>query len=223
MDPSQYRRVFALAGDPSDKRVLDKAGLEKAARIIILASKVKGAGQSVDNQTLMVTIAAAVRPRTRTIPTAVEIVDEGNLHYDRILQDVEYINGKDCCERLTSQAVLNPGVTEIYGRLLNFSLQTNEIYITKIPKELIGKSFKHAQIHFLDYDDEEIVPIGIERSSKKGSNTKPIFIPGITQNLGTEEIVLRQDDQLVVMAYDRPSYALIDEKGRWNPTYLARV
>ncbi|MCP4679976.1 MAG: hypothetical protein GY854_31685 [Deltaproteobacteria bacterium] len=222
MDSHNYSRVFALAGDPSDKRTLDKASLGKAARIIILSPEDCVDKELKDNQTLMVTIAAAVRPRKEDIPTVVEIIDDDNLNYANILHDVEYINGKQCCERLTSQAVLNPGVTEVYTTLLNFSLETNEIYIIPVPRELLGKTFKEVQLHFLDLDDEDIIPIGVERVSEDNPNTKPVFYPGVAGH-GDDPLTLGQGDRLVVIAYDRPACALIDENGKWSPTYLARA
>ncbi len=223
MDSLNYRRVFALAGDPSDKRTLDKASLGKAARIIILSSEDCVDKELKDNQTLMVTIAAAVRPRRGDIPTVVEIIDDENLQYANILQDVEYINGKQCCERLTSQAVLNPGITEIYTTLLDFSFETNEIYIIPVPTELLGKTFKEVRLHFFNLEDEDITPIGVERASGNSPNAKPVFYPGIARRGNDDPLTLDQGDRLVIIAYDRPTFALIDEDGKWSPTYLARA
>ncbi|MCP4606644.1 MAG: hypothetical protein GY847_40080 [Proteobacteria bacterium] len=223
MDSHNYRRVFALAGDPSDKRTLDKASLGKAARIIILSPEDCADEKLKDNQTLMVTIAAAVRPRKADIPTVVEIIDEENLHFANILHDVEYINGKQCCERLTSQAVLNPGITEIYSKLLNFSFDTNEIYIIPVPRELRGKTFKEVQLHFLDLDEDDITPIGVERSSGDNPDAKPVFYPGIPGQGDDDSLTLGQEDRLVIIAYDRPTFAFIDDNGKWSQTYLARA
>jgi hypothetical protein len=201
--------------------VLDKANLDKAARIIVLSPKRPSGDQFKDNQTLMVTIAAAVRPRDTSIPTVVEIIDERSLQYEHILENVEYINGRDFCERLTSQAVLNPGATEIYSALLHLSTDRNGIFITPVPGNLVGKAFNQARLHFLENDEEDIVPIGIERKEGQGTNAKAVFYPGAAENTGDQDLVLRSDDKLVVMACERPSYALVDEKGKWSPTYLA--
>ncbi len=219
-DARNYRRVFALAGDPSDKRVLDKIDLEKAARVVILSSPADDDGQSADNHTLMVTIAAAVRPRDKTIPTAVEIIDNDNLHYAHILDDVEYLNGQKCCERLTSQAVLNPGITKIYDELLNFSVRDNELYIVNPPRDVIGKSFNEVQRYFLDFDDEEITVLGLERTVDEPEGPKRVYLPGLDH--AARSVTVAPEDRLVIIAYDRPTFALIDEQGKWSSTYLSR-
>lgn len=167
------RRVFALAGDPREKSVLDQARIDDAARIVVLATS-KGkeeSRQDIDNRSLIVTIAATLRQRARQIPTTVEIVDRSNLDYAKHLPSVDYVVGQRYGARLISQAVLHPGVTEVYHELFNFTDDSNEIYFIPSPKQLSGCSVKTARHFFVHYEKAPITLIGIQMRDSRGKIT----------------------------------------------------
>jgi voltage-gated potassium channel len=170
ISPQLKRRVFALVGDPREKAVLDQAHIDEAARIVVLArsKQPSESQQDIDNRSLIVTIAATLRKRVREIPTTVEILDRANLDYAKHLPGVDYVVGQRFGERLISQAVLHPGVTEVYHELFNFTDDSNEIYFIPPPKQLIGQTLQEARRFFLLYGKAPITLIGIQRPRQAG-------------------------------------------------------
>jgi voltage-gated potassium channel len=221
-DATVYRRVFALTGEPREARILEEADIDDAARVIVLAPLEDGCeGRGADNQALMATV--AVICRKCCIPLVVELTDEDSLRYTHGLPEVDFVVGRAFGERMISQAVLNPGVTEVYDHLLTFTDDSNEIYTVPVPKHLVGKTFADAQLHFLEHDGEVIAPIGIDRLDGDRAESRFFLCPAAPEaGLTEEQRVLRADDRLIVMAYERPA-AVAETADRWSTTWLARV
>lgn len=231
-DPKIYQKVLALAGDPSDPHVLEQADLETAIRVIILGSATADRADTAisttgldhdacaaDNRALMQALAvAARRPQ---IPMVVELYSEDSLRFAQTLESVEFMLGKYYGERLISQGVLSPGVTGIYDELTTFSEFGNELYTVPVPEPLVGCTFAEAQLAFLDSDDESIVLMGIDRSEPHRPNTH-FWLNPATQ-LSEADRVLLIDDKLIVMAFERPSFAGAAQEDLWNGKILSRT
>jgi len=217
-----YRRVFALPGEPRDTRTLEAADIDRAARVIVLAPPAEQCDSSEpDNRALMATVAVVCRKAS--IPLVVELTDERNLRYTHGLPEVDFVVGRAFGERMISQAVLNPGITEVYDHLLNSSGDSNELYTMPVPKRLVGKTFSDAQLHFLDRDEEAITLVGIDRSPRGNPNSVFTLCPQAPEaDAGEDELVLGSNDRLVLLAYHRPTTMGPDTEDRWSPTRLAR-
>lgn len=221
-DPKIYKNVLALQGDPLQRNVLEKACLDKALRVVVLTDKAyTGEPVERDRQTLMEALAAY--GHNRNIPMIVELKAEESLRYARILDEVEFMVSRYYGEKLAAQAVINPGVTEVYNSLMNFTDDSNEFYTIPAPPELVGKSFKQAQHYFLDIDDESLTLIGIDRSPEKHPNTEFVLCPvspktGITPT----ELVIGRDDHLILIAFERLSFGEINKEDLWSGRILAR-
>jgi hypothetical protein len=163
----------------------------------------------------------AVVCRKKDIPMVVELVDVETLRYTHALPQVDFVVGRTFCERMTSQAVLNPGVTEVYDRLTTFTEDSNEIYTVRVPEALVGKTFVEAQLHFMEDDGNDITPIGIDRSPAACPNSEFLLCPSAPDaGLGVDQQVLGEGDRLIVLAYNRPVFALRGDP--WNATNLVR-
>lgn len=216
-DPSVYRKVLAIPGDLLEAHVLVQARLEKALRMIVFASDDDPFEDPMrkDNRTLMKML--AVHCRNRAIPIVVEILDEASLRYTNALESVEFVVARDFGVRLISQAVLNPGVSDIFYELMTLTGDSNEFYTIPVPCELVGKTFRDAQLFFLDMDEEDVVLFGIDRSPRNCPNSKFYINPANLQNgLAESGLVLKKDDKLLTIAYTRPSFAKITERDLWE-------
>jgi voltage-gated potassium channel len=212
------RRVFAIAGTPSDKQVLDQVCIDQAARILILAREVPGdTSEDRDSRSLIVTLAATLRERATHIPTVVEICDQENLSYAKNLPHVDFVVGKMFGESLISQAVLNPGVTRIYDELLNFTDESNEIYIVPTPRFLIGESVNRARLVCLDLEKDPMTLIGVQ-SRGDGGGPRTVWCGS---GPGAMSRKLDDNDRLIVLAEKRPKFGRTAED-TWSATFLER-
>ena len=222
-DPVLYKKVMAVSGDALKPRILDTIQLDKALRVILLSSSFRhgDSRQEVDNRTLMKTL--AIVGRNANIPIVAELQHEDNLQGASILEKVEFVVSRLFGEKLISQAVLSPGITEIYDSLMTFSGDTSEFYTVSVPDNLIGKTFKEAQLFFLDMDDEAIVLVGIDRSPSNLPNTKFWLSPKCPKNgLEKKAMILEPDDKLIIIAFERPEFAELTQDDLWEGKVLTR-
>ncbi|MBN2530844.1 MAG: ion transporter [Deltaproteobacteria bacterium] len=218
MAPPLRQKVFALVGNPSEKNVLDMARIDDAARIVVLSGTAGDTetSQDIDNRALTVTLAACLRDRERHIPTTVEIVDKSNLNYAKHLLNVDYVVGQQFGERLISQCVRHPGVSEIYHELFTFTDESNEIYFIQVPKKLIGKTVKEAQLFFLQYEKAPITLLAIQVIHEDcGSQTLWCCQESVRQRF------LEGTETLMVLALKYPKLSR-GEQDLFDGTYLAR-
>ena len=225
-DPAVYRRVFALSGDPVEAHVLEQADVARALRVVVLSSEDEDEPRTQrDNRALMATMGVLCQgssqgaPGFERIPVVTELSAEESLTYAAPLDGVDLLIGRHYGERLIGQAVLQPGVTEIYERLLTFTEDTNEFYPVPVPVKLVGKTFAEAQLLFLDRPQEPVTLVGLDRSPPGAPFSRFWLNP--TAELGDEDLVLRQDDRLIVLAYELPGYAFTEEE-RWSGKILSR-
>lgn len=218
-DPVIYRKVYALDGNPRDTRTLDRANLERAARVIVLAERSEAGGDG-DSQTLMATL--AVVSRRRDVPITVELVGEDSLRYTHVLGDLDLVLGRRFAERMAAQAVLNPGITTTFNDLMSFTDDSNEIYAIEPPAELVGGTFREARLFFLERDDLEIVPIGIDRSASGRLGSDVDLAPVTAAHLADEDRQrIAAGDRLIVLAYHRPELGSASDP--WSTTSLVRI
>lgn len=221
-DKEGFDNVFALAGDPLKSEVLDASDVDDSLRVVILANH--GSNEDIslnDNRSLM--IALAVASRMKDIPMVVELRTADSLRYARNLAGVDFLVSRHFIERMASQAILNPGVTYIYNELMTFTGDSSEFYSVPVPNELIGKTFKDAQLYFLEMDNEAVVLVGIDCSPEEDPNTHFWLNPVDSQDqLPPSDIVLSQGDNLIVIAYERPAIVGVEEEDLWSGKILQR-
>ncbi|MFC1708117.1 hypothetical protein ACFL59_15080, partial [Planctomycetota bacterium] len=139
------------------------------------------------------------------------------------IDEIEAVVSRPFGEKLMSQAVLSPFVTEIFDELSGFESRSSRFYTVSVPGELVGRTFQDAQLFFLDCDDEPIVLIGIDRSLQHLPSTRFWICPqDSASELSRTERVLRADDRLVVIASERPSYVEVTQEDLWSGRVLSR-
>ena len=204
-----YQRVFAISGDPTGERFLELADLDTVLRVIVLSPDEEPDEKCCDNRTLMTTIATVNRYAGK--PIVVELQSEDSLVYASHLHNmanVDFLVSRQIGERLLTQAVLSPGVTKVYDDLMTFSETTNEFYTTPAPEPVVGKTFQEAQLYFLELEAEHLVLVGIDRSPKNRPNVTFHLNPqeGM-DNLTEADMVIGEDDRLIVLGFECPSWA----------------
>jgi len=222
-EPSIYKKVMALQGDALDSKILEAANIKEALRVVLLSSLFRSGDseQEVDNRTLMKTM--AVLGKNDNVPIVAELQSEKNLHGASTLEGVEFVVSRRFGERLISQAVLNPGVTEVYDALMTFSENSSEFFTIPVPPELVGKTFMKAQLFFLDLDDESMVLVGIDRSPSLTPTTNFKLSPYASESgYKTADLILRQSDRLVIIAQEQPSFIEISKTQLWRGKIFLR-
>ncbi|PIE70724.1 MAG: hypothetical protein CSA22_06120 [Deltaproteobacteria bacterium] len=221
--PSLFKNVLVLAGDPINPQILEQADLQDALRVIVLSAGHR-AGDStyeVDDRALMKSI--AVVGQNKALPLVVELQRKDNIKAASVLKGAEFVVSRLMGERLINQSVLNPGVTEIYDSLMTFTDDSSEFYTERVPAELIGCSFRDAQLFFLNTDKEAIILAGIDRSPDNRPNTTFWLCPLDPEyGLPQAEQFLRSDDRLILIAYRRPTLTAVCQEDLWEGKILCR-
>jgi voltage-gated potassium channel len=213
--PVTHRRVFALQGNPARDDVLDAANIEDARRVIVLSGDAGKATPSERDDVAMMHALAAVA-RNRTIPLVVELQEPESLRYASSIKTADCLVSRHFGEMLMSQSVHNGGVAEIYDELMTFSADTSEFYRVRVPSQLVGKTFRQAQEFFLDLDTESIVPVGIDGPDAHAYRDFRLCVADGTGRASLADHVLTGSDQLIVCAFDRPSFDAGKPEMAWH-------
>ncbi|MCK9522120.1 MAG: ion transporter [Proteobacteria bacterium] len=212
-DPKVYALVFALEGHPSDPLVLERAGISRAHRAIVLSDPTIEEPEQQDSRSLMIAVTAqlaggfdATVDGSQEPPfyTSVQMNQVPGHVAKHVLSRTNFICGTHIAEQLIGQFVLNPQASDIYHHLTQITDETNEIYLTDVPQDLVGKSFQEAQLAFLHCDANDITLIGVVRTDEVDGALQPSILLGADANGTNDDTAprpLRREDQLLVIAY----------------------
>jgi hypothetical protein len=128
----------------------------------------------------------------------------------QFIHQVELISVEEFAEKIISQAVANPGITDVFDRLLTATKDTNEIYIVRVPSIWCGKTFNDIY-QWLVESEEEICLLGYETITEKSGKRTIVLNPctNPTSNHGVvnwRNYKVKDGDALIVMAYEEPSW-----------------
>jgi len=222
-NPRQYKKVSALFGDPLRRSILEQAWIDQASRVIILSSDRDEKEHCLEKDNLSLMKAIAALSLNPAVHITVELQTQRSLRYASHLAGVSYIEAREFGERLIGQAVMNPGVTEIYTSLMTYTDDSSEFYLIPVPDELIGKTLKQAQLFFLDLDEEPMILVGIDRSPKPfpASNFKLNPVSD-EDGLSSPGVILTEKDNFILIAYEFPSFARVNQDDLWKGRILLR-
>ncbi|CAN6165624.1 unnamed protein product [Urochloa humidicola] len=181
--------VICRSGSPLILADLKKVSVSKARAIIVLASD-ENADQSDARALRMVLSLTGVKEGLRG-HVVVEISDLDNEPLVKLVggELIETVVAHDVIGRLMIQCALQPGLAQIWEDILGF--ENAEFRIKRWP-ELDGMRFGDVLISFPD-----AVPCGVKVASKVG---KILMNPN-------DEYVLREGDEVLVIAEDDDTYA----------------
>lgn len=192
--------VYFLHADPMKVESLAKLQLEKAKVVLVVADQSHPTATdmqigSIDAQTVLSVITlqryfahnlSHAKKRPRVI---VECMEENAVEHLKNAGCDEIVMVGSTSAALLAASVINPGITKFFGEVFS-TLHGHEFYITCAPPSLHNMSFlqalKHIKVHFGD----------ILVAVKRGHHIR----------VNPRRYVIREQDQLVVLARFKPSY-----------------
>ena len=145
-DP-RFARVNYIHGDYIDERVLNRANLKKAARVLLLADRlVQGSVQEVDSRTVMAVI--TIKAMSKTVYTCAELLEDKFERYLRFSNCDEIILSSEHNRSILANASAGSGVSQVIAELLNVNSAAG-IATREIPDRFIGRNFVELFEYFI--------------------------------------------------------------------------
>ncbi len=205
----RFSHINYIHGDYIDERVLHRANLKEASRVIIFADRlVKGSVQEVDSRTVMAVI--TIKSMSKTIYTCAELLDE---KFERYLQSSncdEIILPTEYNKSILANASAGSGISQIVSALLNVN---SEVSITThdTPAKFIGKTYGELFDYYLGRNRSILIGIlentGNFYSRKKEAIKEAQKTPDISKLVDNLKDVKRLVHNMPVIN-PRPEYIL---------------
>ena len=175
-------RTHFVKGDFTKKEILQRAQIEYASSVIILAdSTTERSSQDIDARSILTSL--AVEKINPEIYTCIELLSPENVDHVINAGVDEYIISATYTGNLLAHSVKNPGITKVYNELLK-STEGNQIFKTKVSTDIINRSFKDCAVEHLQ--NKSGILIGLER------NNQYLINP--------QDELIREDDSLLLIA-----------------------
>ncbi|HOO70885.1 MAG TPA: ion channel [Spirochaetota bacterium] len=146
----KFSRINYINGDYIDERVLKRANLREASRVLILADiLVKGSVQEVDSRTVMTII--TIKSISKRVYTAAELLDAKFERYLRFSNCDEIILSSQYNRSLIANASAGSGISHVISELLNVQAGVS-INTYEVPRDFIGKQFSDLAEYYLAKD-----------------------------------------------------------------------
>ncbi|MCB9481206.1 MAG: ion transporter [Desulfobacteraceae bacterium] len=205
--PLVYKRVVALKGEPLNPEILKKADIDSAKRVIVLSqNKDEKNIESSDHNCLMKAI--ALNAVNKNVPVTVQLNLLKTMKFAKVMNNTDFVVSSVYSEKLISQGVLNPGVTEIYRSLMTFSSDSCEFYKVKLPDFFGETSFNEIQKYFFT-EDNNIIPAGVYKFNKTTGLYDLIINPFANKFRHNKkhglDFRIESCDYLILIAYEEPS------------------
>lgn len=209
-------------GDPSDRTVLETAGVSKARSVLVLADWSSGGTDPADaDARTLLTFLALKKLRETTgadFRVVLELLEETNRRqFGNLLADKDWLQvlpAQRVEARVFSQAARVPGLASMYFGLLSFTRESNEVYRVPCPKGLVDLSLSEvwAKLRANLPEDELPIPIGIAWGSNGAlhPNPMPRFEPGDGGSSATPAQT-QQGDDLVLISRSPPDLSAFEE------------
>jgi Trk K+ transport system NAD-binding subunit len=201
--------VTFVAGNPFDKRVLDRIGAHEASSILILADE---KAEDPDGKTALIVLALRSLFREKALENppyvAAEAINHRKIELIRDAGANDVVCHQDYGLGILAQSAFYHELSDVYYQLLTYGGETNEIYILGVDradgsrgdiseeiwlKHFQGKSFAEACAYFTTHRDSSnpAILLGIQRGQDVILNPRGQFS-------------LQEGDRLIVTAWNRP-------------------
>jgi voltage-gated potassium channel len=135
----RFAHINYIHGDYIDERVLNRANLKEAARVIVFADRlIQGSIQEVDSRTVMTVI--TIKSISKTIYVCAELLDEKFERYLRFSNCDEIIMSTEYNRSIIANASAGSGISQVISELLSVNADVS-IITQEIPARFIGKTF----------------------------------------------------------------------------------
>ncbi len=144
---SRFAHINFIRGDYIDERVLSRANLKHAARVIVFADRlVQGSVQEVDSRTVMTII--TIKSISKTVYTCAEILDEKFERYLRFSNCDEIILSTEFNRSILANASAGSGISQVISELLNVNADVS-IITQDIPGKFIGRAYGELYDYYM--------------------------------------------------------------------------
>ena len=186
--PVRASRVHFLRGDPSSEKDLQRASVQTAETVMVLADQtIAGMSESsIDGRSVLVSLTVR-KMNSRAYIVAEVRQGENRKHFDNAGVN-EVLVGNDIISEMLARTSVNHGLTGIVTDLLT-SGAGSEIYVVPTPPSLVGKPFDDALIQL--QTSRRMILFGITRGEEIVLNPK-------------DPLILTRGDSLVLIAQDLP-------------------
>ena len=182
-DASIRGRVCFINDDFTKVAALEKAGVHRAAKCIILSDTSRGRRErDADARTILA--ALTVEKLNPAVYTCAEINRREHGSHLEMGNVNDYVVSGEHSAFLLAQAALNPGVMSVFTELLTFQFG-NQFYRPKVTKAWEGKTFFELMVHLKERHEAILIAV----QSKKGA-----------LNVNPKNYRFKGDEELVVIA-----------------------
>ncbi len=153
----QFESINYIHGDFIDERVLNRANLKKAKKVLVLADTlVEGSVQEVDSRTVMGII--TIKSMSKSVYTCAELL---NSKFERYLSSSncdEIVLSSEYNRSLIANASAGGGISHVVSELLNVNSDVS-ISTVDFPGEFVGRTYDEAFKYFHDKDRSILIGI----------------------------------------------------------------
>jgi len=136
--PWHSSRFFTATGCPTDEGALRRVRISEARAAVILADPVHGA--LADARSTLVAI--AIERQNPQVHTVMELIASVNRVHLKATEVNEIVCLGEVTEKLIAQCCITPGIKNVFEHLLSSEEGGHEIYITRLPDALAGRTYR---------------------------------------------------------------------------------
>lgn len=143
----RFANINYIHGDYIDERVLNRASLKTAARVIVFADRlVQGSVQEVDSRTVMTVL--TIKSMSKTVYTCAELLDEKFERYLRFSNCDEIIMPAEYNRSILANASAGSGISQVISEILKVDADVS-ITTQEIPDKFLGMTYGDLFNHYL--------------------------------------------------------------------------
>lgn len=192
-DPEIYREVYSVYGSYTDKETLQRADITTAETAIIL--------REVSDRDAILTC-LGVEKTNPEVHTVIQLSEKENVSHVRKAGGKEVV--RLASMNLIANAVISPGISEVFEELLTAQSDQNELYFLDLPREHTGKTYREVSSVLME---NQLLPVGIVYAGQGKNMIQSYEERPEASNVNINpdpEYVLEKENGLAVIAKEEP-------------------
>jgi len=175
-DPLLRARVQFLQADFTEVATLERAGIRRASKCILLTDTSRGRSErDADARTILA--ALTIERLNRDVYTCAEVHSREHVPHLRMGNVNDYVVSGEHSAFLLAQAALTKGVMGIFQELLTLEYG-NKFVSVPVPEAWVGRGFRELLTHMKDSHDALLVGVQCADGTTKVNPTKHTFEMG---------------------------------------------
>jgi len=151
----EFENINFISGDYIDERVLARANLKYAAKVLVLADRlVQGSVQEIDSRTVMAII--TIKSISKSVYTCAELLDSKFERYLTFSNCDEIVLSADYNRALIANASAGSGISHVISELLNVEADVS-IDTLDIPDKFIGMTYDDLFSYYIGRDRSVLI------------------------------------------------------------------